>query len=67
MKLYDFDVDCVVTEGGERREETVRIQAISESVAKASAVLKIETEGWKTKTKAIAKAVRKIGFVKEFV
>lgn len=68
MKLYDWDVECVINEKGkEPRTETVRVQAINdERVARAGAVAKLENV-WPPTIRAIARRARQVGFVKEFV
>jgi len=63
VKLYDWDVNCFVTEDNRRREETVRVQSIDERAAKVAAVWKLEA--WPSRCYVIAKAARKVGFVKE--
>lgn len=66
MKLYRWDVTCFVTESGtEPHLETVQVNAIdNERVAKAAAVLKIET--WPRKARAVARTAARGEFVKEF-
>ena len=67
MKLYNWDVDCIINERGKAPvRETVSVQAINvERVARNAAVLK--REAWPFKGYVIARGAHRGEFVKEFV